>query len=289
MRTPRNACFAALFASLWTAACASLGGMRTQPLDRGEMRVYAAPPERVVAAARRAFEESGLRVQEVSQVDSATWIILGSSGIGFPGHGSLVRVLVQWRDDGLTGVRVFSQGRLATRSLVEKGNWADDLFRGIGRHLMEAPGDPTTGTNVARAAAYREAAARALAVGTVVRVAAGERPAVTGRVVGVRDSLLVVAEDRGVAAIAVSAIDSIWVRKHHARTGVIIGSVVGGLVGFAVAKHVSQGPSCQQKTSISDLGPCDDAMLALFGISAGGAAAGAVVGSSVSSWELRFP
>lgn len=287
MRTPRDAYFGALFASLWTAGCASLGGMRTQPIDRGEIRVYATPPERVVAAARRAFEESGLRVQEVSQVDSATWIILGSSG--FLGHGSLVRVLVQSRDSGLTGVRVFSQLRLATRSLKEKGDWADDVFEGIGRHLMEAPGDAVTGTSVARPAAYREAAARALAVGTVVRVEAAGRPAVTGRVVGVRDSLLVVAEDRGETAITVSTIDSIWVRKHHQRTGAIIGLVVGGLVGLAVASHVNQGPSCQQKTSISNLGPCSDAMLALFGISAGGAVAGAVVGSNVSSWRVRFP
>lgn len=289
MRTPRNACFAALFASLWTPACASLGGVRTQPLDRGEMRVYSAAPDRVVAAARWAFKESGLRVQEVSQVDSVTWIILGSSGIAFLGDGSLVRVLVQWRDSGLTAVRVFSQPRLATRSLAEKGDWDDDVFERIGRHLMEAPGDAATGTSVARPAAYREAAARSLAVGTVVRVAAGGRAAVTGRVVGVRDSLLFVAEDRGETAIAVSAIDSIWVRKHHERTGVVIGLVVGVLVGFAVASHVSQGPSCQQKTSISNLGPCSDAMLALFGISAGGAVAGAVVGSSVSSWKVRFP
>src|SRR5258705_6792862 len=98
MRAPRNACLAALFASLCTAACASLGGMRTQPLDRGEMRVYSAPPDRVVAAARWAFEGSGLRVQEVSQVDSATWIILGSSQ-PLPGWGSLVRMVVQWRED----------------------------------------------------------------------------------------------------------------------------------------------------------------------------------------------
>jgi hypothetical protein len=154
---------------------------------------------------------------------------------------------------------------------------------------MEAPGDAVTGTSVARPAAYREAAARALAVGTVVRVEAAGRPAVTGRVVGVRDSLLVVAEDRGETAITVSTIDSIWVRKHHQRTGAIIGLVVGGLVGLAVASHVNQGPSCQQKTSISNLGPCSDAMLALFGISAGGAVAGAVVGSNVSSWRVRFP
>src|SRR5258705_1859875 len=181
MRAPRNACLAALFASLCPPACACLGGMRTQPLDRGEMRVYSAPPDRVVAAARWAFEGSGLRVQEVSQVDSVTWIILGSSRTVFPGEGSLVRMVVQWGNSGVTGVRVFSKPRLATRSLGGKHSWADDLFASISRLLMEAPGDPTTGTSVARAAAYREAAARALAVGTVVRVAARGGPTIAGR------------------------------------------------------------------------------------------------------------
>ncbi|HMA41735.1 MAG TPA: hypothetical protein VKP10_16790 [Gemmatimonadales bacterium] len=77
------------------AACASTGGMRSQPLDAGETKVYAAPLNTVAPAARQAVLAAGLDVDTVSQPDSLTWMIIAKKGMSFFSYGEVVRVVVQ--------------------------------------------------------------------------------------------------------------------------------------------------------------------------------------------------
>src|SRR6266568_834246 len=94
--------------------CASAGGMRSEPLDAGEVKFYAAPLNTVAPAARQAVLAAGLAVDTVSQPDSLTWMIIAKKGMSLFSYGELVRVVVQQTTEGPVAVRVFTKRRLAT-------------------------------------------------------------------------------------------------------------------------------------------------------------------------------
>lgn len=109
------------------AACASTGGMRSQPLDAGETKIYAAPLNTVAPAARQAVLAAGFDVDTVSQPDSLTWMIIAKKGISLFSYGEVVRVVVQQTPEGAVVVRVFTKRRLAT-NITAKGDWSTPIF-----------------------------------------------------------------------------------------------------------------------------------------------------------------
>lgn len=121
-----KACRLAVLAAIM-AACASTGGMRSQPLDAGETKVYAAPLNTVAPAARQAVLAAGLDVDTVSQQDSLTWMIIGKKGMSFFSYGEVVRVVVQQNPEGAVAVRVFTKRRLAT-NVTARGDWSKPIF-----------------------------------------------------------------------------------------------------------------------------------------------------------------
>ena len=118
------------------AACASTAGLRSQPLDAGEAKFYAAPLNTVAPAARQAVLAAGLDVDSVSQTDSLTWMIIAKKGMSLFSYGERVRVVVQQTADGPVAVRVFTKRRLAT-NITAKGDWSGPIFEQLDHILAE--------------------------------------------------------------------------------------------------------------------------------------------------------
>jgi len=110
------------------AACASTAGLRSEPLDAGETKFYAAPLAVVGPAARQAVLSAGLNVDTVSTLDSLTWMIIAKKGMSLFSYGELVRVVVAQTPDGAVAVRVFTKRRLAT-NVTAKGDWSGPIFQ----------------------------------------------------------------------------------------------------------------------------------------------------------------
>jgi len=110
------------------AACASTAGLRSEPLDAGETKFYAAPLAVVGPAARQAVLFAGLNVDTVSTLDSLTWMIIAKKGMSLFSYGELVRVVVAQTPDGAVAVRVFTKRRLAT-NVTAKGDWSGPIFQ----------------------------------------------------------------------------------------------------------------------------------------------------------------
>lgn len=119
------------------AACASTGGLRSEPLDRGEAKFYTAPLAIVAAAAREAVLSAGLEVDTVSQVDSLTSMIIAKKGMSLFSYGELVRVVVQQAPEGAVGVRVLTKRRLAT-NITATGDWSGRIFERLD-HILAQP------------------------------------------------------------------------------------------------------------------------------------------------------
>jgi len=110
------------------AACASTAGLRSEPLDAGETKFYAAPLAVVGPAARQAVLSAGLNVDTVSTVDSLTWMIIAKKGMSLLSYGELVRVVVAQTPDRAVAVRVYTKRRLST-NLTAKGDWSGPIFQ----------------------------------------------------------------------------------------------------------------------------------------------------------------
>jgi hypothetical protein len=116
------------------AGCASAGGMRSEPLDAGEVKFYAAPLNTVAPAARQAVLAAGLAVDTVSQPDSLTWMIVAKKGMSLFSYGELVRVVVQQTTEGPVAVRVFTKRRLAT-NITARGDWSGKIYEQLDQIL----------------------------------------------------------------------------------------------------------------------------------------------------------
>jgi hypothetical protein len=127
----------ALAALMIEAACATIGGLRSEPLDRGEVKFYAVPLAVVAPAARQAVLSAGLEVDTVSQLDSLTWMIIAKKGMSLFSYGELVRVVAQQTPERAVAVRVFTKRRLAT-NITATGDWSGRIFELLD-HILATP------------------------------------------------------------------------------------------------------------------------------------------------------
>ncbi len=129
-------------AVLAVLGCASLGGVRDEPLEEGDSRPFAADYTEVVRAARAAVLGAGLKIQEDYPLDESTWFILSDKPYSFfGGYGAVVRVVVQKLGDNQTVVRVISRRRSAIE-LGAKGDYSKDIIAALTLWLEEEPGLP---------------------------------------------------------------------------------------------------------------------------------------------------
>jgi hypothetical protein len=122
---------------------------------------------------------------------------------------------------------------------------------------------------------------RSLRAGRSVRIAGPNIGTVTGTLVGVHDGSLWLNSDSARGPLSLAGIDSIWLSHGHGGTGAILGMLVGGVV----ARVALAGNNCD----FTDNGCITSTLLSAAGITTVGALLGAVIGSGVKSWELRYP
>ena len=116
-------------------ACATVGGLRSEPLDRGVARRFAVPFDSVIAVVPEAISAAGLDVKE-SQCTGSFCLVIGTKGlsIGPSGSmGSMARVVVE-ADGNATVVRVLSRRRIAKQTAA-KDDYSPEILSQIGVRL----------------------------------------------------------------------------------------------------------------------------------------------------------
>jgi hypothetical protein len=119
---------------LATAACASTGSVRTEPLAAGTTKTYTQSYAQVLAAARASLSEAGLALEEVTELDDSTSMLIGRKGQSFASYGEYVRLLVQRTSSSETAVRVLTKKKMAT-NVFAKGDYSQQIFSLIDSRL----------------------------------------------------------------------------------------------------------------------------------------------------------
>jgi hypothetical protein len=116
------------------AACATAGGVKSDPLDAGEAKFYTSPFSTIVPAARQAVLAAGLDVDQTLRPDSSTVMIIAKKGMSLLSYGEVVRVVVQQPPEGPVAVRVLTKRRLAT-NITAQGDWSGPVFEHLDQIL----------------------------------------------------------------------------------------------------------------------------------------------------------
>jgi len=116
------------------AACASVGGMRSAPLEQGVVRHYNAELRDAVLAARTALNGSQLEIEEVKQVNDRTWYIIAKRSSGEWTHGELIRLVCEEVAEREVAIRILTRRRVGIE-FTAKGDWSDELFTQIALEL----------------------------------------------------------------------------------------------------------------------------------------------------------
>ena len=114
--------------------CATRTSMLSAPLDAGCSQTFSADYDRVITASRDALTSSGLDIEDASEVNNRTFVILAQKGMSMSSYGELVRVTVQGMSESETEVKVYTKRRLAT-NVTARGDWADTVFSNIALQL----------------------------------------------------------------------------------------------------------------------------------------------------------
>lgn len=117
-------------------ACASVGGMRTAPIEEGAVRHFDAELRDAVLASRAALGGSQLEIEEVRQVNDRTWYIIAKRSTGEWTHGELIRVVCEEMAERDVAIRILTRRRVAVE-FTAKGDWSEELFSQIALELGE--------------------------------------------------------------------------------------------------------------------------------------------------------
>ncbi len=123
--------------SLLLVACATVGGLRSEPLDRGVARRFPVPIDSVIAVVPDAVVSAGLGLKESQCTGVSMCMIIGTKGASFgpSGHwGSMARVVVEAVGDDATVVRVLSRRRMA-KQVAAKEDYSSEILSQIGVRL----------------------------------------------------------------------------------------------------------------------------------------------------------
>jgi hypothetical protein len=109
-------------ASLVALACATVGGLRQEPLDQGIARLFPVPFDAVMAVVPDAVVAAGLGIKESECFGDSVCVVIGTKGltVGLSGNmGSMARVVVEGSGDG-TVVRVITRRRIGTQEAAKE-------------------------------------------------------------------------------------------------------------------------------------------------------------------------
>ncbi|MEJ2237919.1 MAG: hypothetical protein P8X82_06445 [Gemmatimonadales bacterium] len=130
----RHGYWVALAMAATLAACASVGGMRSAPLEQGVVRHYNAELRDAVLAARNALNGSQLEIEEVKQVNDRTWYIIAKRSSGEWTHGELIRLVCEEVAEREVAIRILTRRRVGIE-FTAKGDWSEELFTQIALEL----------------------------------------------------------------------------------------------------------------------------------------------------------
>jgi len=114
-------------AAVALTGCRTVSGMRDAPVNEGVLRSYNADYPDVTRAAYEAVRSIGLTVEEVAQLDAATWRVIATAGASAFSWGELVRVSVQQQQARPVAVWVLTRRRLAT-NITAKDDYSPEVF-----------------------------------------------------------------------------------------------------------------------------------------------------------------
>jgi hypothetical protein len=108
--------------------------MRSAPVDQGVVRHFDAELHDAVLATRTALGGSQLEIEEVKQLDDATWYIIAKRSSGEWTKGELIRVVCEEVAERDIAIRILTRRRVAVE-LTAKGDWSEELFSQIALEL----------------------------------------------------------------------------------------------------------------------------------------------------------
>ena len=115
---------------LLSIGCATTGTMRNASLDECIPKTFAASFDRVLKAAQEAVTQAGLEVEEVTQLDDQTWIIIGNKGMSGWTWGERVRVTVQEKSKSETLICVLTK-RKNPLNITANWDYSQEIFSNI--------------------------------------------------------------------------------------------------------------------------------------------------------------
>lgn len=120
------------------AACSTMGGLRSAPLDDGVERVYRADLDDTVAAVKASMTSREFEVRDPTEVAPGTWMILAEKPASAFSWGELVRAVVQPDPAGGVAVRIVTKKR-ATGNVTARGDWSQPIFDDVAKILVAKP------------------------------------------------------------------------------------------------------------------------------------------------------
>ena len=117
-------------------SCATMAGMRTEPLDMGVAKVYETDLRTAVRSTRNALLGSALEIDDVEELDASTWMFLAKRKSGQWTAGELVRVIVEETAENEVTIRIISKRRSAM-NITARSDWSDAVFAQLALDLTE--------------------------------------------------------------------------------------------------------------------------------------------------------
>lgn len=113
------------------SACATVGSVRSRPLEEGDVRRYDGTLTHVAYASRNAVAATQLQILEVDSLSPDTWYVLATRVYG-SSKGEIVRVVCRALAPDVVEVHIIT----ARRDLLDgRREWAPTLFAQIGLEL----------------------------------------------------------------------------------------------------------------------------------------------------------
>jgi hypothetical protein len=127
--------FTFVFISASITGCASTSMMRSASIEAGESKTFNASFDNVLDAARESVTQSGLEVEEDTQLDDQTWIIICNKGVTGWSWGERARITVQKKSESKTLVRVLTRRKLPT-NVTATWDFSPEIFSNIESNLQ---------------------------------------------------------------------------------------------------------------------------------------------------------
>lgn len=125
-----------LIGAVVLSGCATMAGMRTEPLDMGVAKVYETDLRTAVRSTRDALLGSALEIDDVEELDASTWMFLAKRKSGMWTYGELVRVIVAETGENEVTIRIVSKRR-GKFNITARSDWSDAVFAQLALDLTE--------------------------------------------------------------------------------------------------------------------------------------------------------